>query len=76
MLGKSGRSTRAGELGDLSVFLFLWRIKGEKLGAKEKEGKWRWCFQLAARTRIHECLLARIFLTDQICPSSKEQKIK
>lgn len=35
MLGKSGRSTRAGELGDFSVFLFLWRIKGEKLGAKE-----------------------------------------
>lgn len=44
-----------------------------KLGAKEQEGKWRRCFQSAARTRIHKSLLGQIFLTDQMCPSSEER---
>lgn len=69
MLGKSVRNANAGELEDFWCSSF-----GEiKFGAKEKEGKWRWCFQLAARMRIHKCLLGQNSFTDQICPSSKEK---
>lgn len=58
MLVKSGRNAGAGKQDDCWATFFLWRIEGEKLGAKEKEGKRRRCFQSVARTRIHECLLA------------------
>lgn len=70
--GKSGRNAYADEPEVFSVVFFFWRIKGRQLGAKEKEGERRWCFQLAARTRIHKWLLGQNFLTEQIYPSSKE----